>query len=74
MSAKFEVWTVPCLGLDHKKYELRLLMTELEKTTLQNVGVLPQDVWKVIGMQAIADAKVGQLEKELYVTSGKQLQ
>jgi hypothetical protein len=60
-----KTWTYEQTGSDGKLYNLRILCTEQEKAQLKRVGILPDDVREIVGMQRETDARIAVLERSL---------
>jgi hypothetical protein len=60
-----KTWTFEKHGNDGKLYNLRIICTEAEKDQLQRVGILPDDVREIVGMQRETDARIAVLERSM---------
>ena len=69
MSEKPRVWSQSIRLPDGRVFEVPYLATAEHIKALQDVGLVGE-VDEVVGMQAVADAEVAHLEKQLHVDAG----
>lgn len=65
MKAWIETRTAP----NGERYDVRLLLTDAEAKHLQAVGAVGP-LWRIVGMQEVADATVAKYEKEAHTACG----
>ena len=68
-----KVWSETRKASDGREYEVRLLLTETEALHLQAVGAVGQ-LWRIVGMQTVADMTMAQFEKEAHTATGGEIQ
>ena len=69
MTDKPKVWSQSIRLPDGRVFEVPYLATAEHIKALQDVGLVGE-VDEVVGMQAVADAEVAHLEKQLHVDAG----
>lgn len=68
MSA-MHVWSETRTAPNGERYDVRLLLTTAEASHLQAVGAVGP-LWRILGMQQVADATVASFEKEAHTAGG----
>lgn len=69
-----QVYTQEATGSDGRTYGLRYLLTPLELSHLQSVGLIGRPVSRIVGMQQAADQTVADFERQAHVFAGGSLQ
>lgn len=68
-----KVWRETRTAPNGVEYDLRLLLTEDEAKHLQALGVVGP-LWRIVGMQAVADMTIAQFEREAHTATGGSIQ
>lgn len=64
-SPKFIPYAYEATGSDGRIYGLITLCTVEAKDQLQKVGLLPDDVRELVGMQTVVDTHIAMLERDM---------
>lgn len=64
-----KAWSETRTAPNGERYDVRLLLTDAEAKHLQAVGAVGP-LWRIVGMQEVADATVAQYEKEAHTACG----
>lgn len=68
-----KVWSETRIAPNGERYDVRLLLTEDEAKHLQAAGVVGP-LWRVVGMQTVADMTMAGFEKEAHTATGGAIQ